>query len=121
MKNECECNRCELGSVGHYTQWTCEYTGKVYHWADDGVVEWCHHGTEGEVTAQVTLQIVIDVPDGISIGKAVKQLVCHHPYYDAYCVEILSSGPTNKSAKELAEKQSYINQQSKTNQEEVNE
>ena len=62
----CQCNRCELGSVGHYTQWTCEYTGEVYHWTDDGVVEWCHHGTDGMVTARVTLQIVIDVPDGIS-------------------------------------------------------
>ena len=37
--------------------------------------------------------------------------------YDAFCVEILSSEPTNKSAKELTEKQSYINQLSKVNQE----
>ena len=83
---------------------------------DDGVVEWCHHGTDGMVTARVTLQIVIDVPDGISIGTAVKQLI-RNGMYDAFCVEILSSEPTNKSAKELTEKQSYINQLSKENQE----
>tara|TARA_R110001583_G_scaffold45551_5_gene143380 strand:- start:110 stop:472 length:363 start_codon:yes stop_codon:yes gene_type:complete len=112
----CQCNRCELGSVGHYTQWTCEYTGEVYHWTDDGVVEWCHHGTDGMVTARVTLQIVIDVPDGISKGTAVQQLI-RNGMYDAFCVEILSSEPTNKSAKELTEKQSYINQLSKVNQE----
>jgi len=126
MDKVCECNRCELGSEGHYTQWTCEYTGMMFHWTDDGVLEWCHHGTEGEVTARVTLQIVIDVPDGQSIGDAVKQLIERSGVYDywrakAFCVEILSSEPTNKSAKELTEKQSYINQLSKVNQEEVNE
>ena len=78
----CQCNRCELGSEGHYAQWTCEYTGTMYQWTDDGVVELIRNGM-----------------------------------YDAFCVEILSSEPTNKSAKELTEKQSYINQLSKVNQE----
>ena len=115
MNNECECNRCELGGYGHYTQWTCEYTGTMFHWTDDGVLEWTEDGTDGNTTARVTLQMVIDVPNGISIGTAVKQLI-HNGIHDAFCVEILSSEPTNQTAKELTEKQSYINQLSKVNQ-----
>jgi len=140
MKNECECNRCELGSEGHYTQWTCEYTGEhktyeekrvcqgackgdtcvacgcceCYH--DARVCQWTEDGTDGDTTARVTLQIVIDVPDGTSIGEAVQQMVKCCPYFNAYCVEILLSEPTNLSAKELYEKQSYLNRLSNTKQ-----
>ena len=103
----CQCNRCELGSEGHYTQWTCEYTGEHKK-------EWTEDGTDGDTTARVTLQIVIDVPDGTSIGEAVQQMVKCCP--NAYCVEILLSEPTNLSAKELNEKQSYINRLSNTKQ-----
>ena len=107
----CECNEQE--------EQTCILTAENMHTHDDCSLhehEWTEDGTDGMVTARVTLQIVIDVPDGISIGTAVKQLI-RNGMYDAYCVEILSSEPTNKSAKELTEKQSYINQLSKVNQE----
>ena len=168
MKNECECNRCELGSAGHYTQWTCEYTGEYktdddisvcqgackgdtcvacgccecYHdarvcqWTEEQTCiltaenmhthddcslhehEWTEDGTDGMVTARVTLQIVIDVPDGKSIGEAVQQMVKCCPYFNAYCVEILLSEPTNLSASELYanENQSYLNRLSNTKQ-----
>ena len=90
---------------------------KKYTITDDegNEYEWTEDGTDGDTTARVTLQIVIDVPDGISIGTAVKQLI-HNGIHDAFCVEILSSEPTNQTAKDLTEKQSYINQLSKVNQ-----
>lgn len=78
-------------------------------------MKWTEDGTDGMVTARVTLQIVIDVPDGVTIGDAVKQLI-NNGVHDAFCVEILSSEPTNIAAIVLNEKQSYINRLSNTKQ-----
>jgi hypothetical protein len=106
-----ECKRCGKEEAYH--------DARVCHSHDEDEMlerEWTEDGTDGNTTARVTLQMVIDVPDGISIGTAVKQLI-HNGIHDAFCVEILSSEPTNKSAKDLTEKQSYINQLSKVNQE----
>ena len=108
----CECNEQE--------EQTCILTAENMHTHDDCSLhehEWTEDGTDGDTTARVTLQIVIDVPDGTSIGEAVQTMVKCCPYFNAYCVEILLIEPTNKSAKELYEKQSYINQLSKVNQE----
>ena len=81
-------------------------------WTEEQEMTGCK---DGLVTARVTLQIVIDVPDGTSIGEAVKQLI-NNGVHDAYCVEILLGEPTNLSAKELNEKQSYLNRLSNTKQ-----
>ena len=73
-------------------------------WTEEQEMTGCK---DGLVIARVTLQIVIDVPDGVTISDAVKQLI-HSGVHDAFCVEILSGEPTNLSAKELIEKSNLI-------------